>query len=491
MTIEINQTEIDLVELAKAAMIARGFLTDFSSEVERELKQIGDSIPLQSENDIKDMRDKLWFSIDNDDSRDLDQITYVERLEDGKVKAFVAIADVSSTVKKGSAINARAEHNTTSVYTPTVIFPMLPEKLSTNLTSLNENEDRSAFVTEMDIDAQGVMQDYKIYRATVRNHAQLAYNAVGYWIEQNENPPQLIKENEELEYQVKTHDYIAQKMKGYRQSKGSLSLETLEPHAIIKNRIIIDIVEEKKNRAKEIIENFMVSANQAATKFLHAHDFPAFKRVVRVPKRWDKIVELAGKLGKSLPLEPDSKALEDFLVNQKNVDPVKFPDLSLAVVKLLGRGEYIVEYPGDENLGHFGLAIRNYSHSTAPNRRFPDVITQRMIREVLEGGKCPYTKTDLNKLAEHCTLKEGDADKVTRQTQKSAAAILLSSKIGQSFEGIVTGVSKDGTFVRVFTPPVEGKLVKGFEKVDVGDRVKVKLIAVDIKKGFIDFSIVD
>jgi exoribonuclease-2 len=490
MAIQINQTEIDLVELAKAAMLARGFLVDFSQDVEYELEKIGDSIPLELADDVIDMREKLWFSIDNDDSRDLDQVSYVEPLNEGAVKAFVAIADVTSTVKKNTSINDHAKNNTTSVYTPTVIFPMLPEKLSTNLTSLNPNEDRMAFVTEMDIDSKGVIQEYKIYRAIIRNHAKLAYNSVGYWLEQNENPPNLIEKNKELENQVRTHDYIAQKMKGNRQLKGSLSLETIEAHAIIKNRIIVDIVEEKKNRAKEIIENFMVAANQAATLFLHSHDFPAFKRVVRVPKRWEKIVDLAGKLGVSLPLEPDSKALEDFLVKQKNNNPVNFPDLSLAVVKLLGRGEYVVEYPGDENLGHFGLAIRNYSHSTAPNRRFPDVITQRMIREALKGGECPYSKIELSRLAEHCTLKEGDADKVARQTNKSAAAILLSSKIGQTFEGIVTGASKDGTFVRIFTPPVDGKLVKGFDKVDVGDRVNVKLMGVDIKKGFIDFAIV-
>lgn len=489
MTIKINQSEIDLVQAAKEAMWARDFLTDFSSDVLNELSKIDHSINLGEVAEFEDMRDKCWFSIDNDDSRDLDQITYVEVLETGITKAYVAIANVSSTVKKDTAISEHAEHNTTSVYTPTVIFPMLPEKLSTNLTSLNENEDRLAFVTEMEIDSQGEMQKYKIYKALVKNHAKLAYNAVGNWLETATNPPELIQKNQVLEAQVKQHDLIAQKMKANRQSKGSLSLETIEPHAIIRNQMVVDIVEEKKNRAKEIIENFMISANTAAIKFLHEHDFPAFKRIVRVPKRWDKIVEIAVKLGTSLPPEPDSKSLDDFLIKQKKLDPIRFPDLSLSIIKLLGRGEYVIEYPGEEQPGHFGLALRNYSHSTAPNRRYPDLITQRLIRAVIEGSKCPYSKSEINKLAERCTLKEADADKVSRQTQKSAAAILLSNKIGETFEGIITGSSSEGTWVRVLTPPVEGKVVKGFDKVDVGDRVKVKLISVDVIKGFIDFEI--
>lgn len=490
MTTQMNQSDIDLITFAKEAMWARDFLTEFPIDIQNELAKIGPKLELSTNPEIRDMRDKLWFSIDNDDSRDLDQITYIEVI-DGGFKAYVAIADVSSTVKKGSFINEHAEHNTTSVYTPTIIFPMLPEKLSTDLTSLNENEDRSAFVTEMVINDQGVMQDYKIYKAYVRNHAKLAYNAVGYWLEQGVNPPELIEKNKELEFQVRQHDILAQKIKNYRQSLGSLSLETIEPHAIIQNRIIVDIVEEKKNRAKEIIENFMISTNTASIKFLHAHGFPAFKRIVRVPKRWDKIVEIAGKLGDSLPPEPDSKALENFLIRQKQSDPVRFPDLSLSVVKLLGRGEYVVEYPGEDQPGHFGLALRNYSHSTAPNRRYPDLITQRMIRAVLEGKECPYKKTEINKLAEHCSLKEADADRVTRQTQKSAAAILLANKLNQIFEGIITGSKAEGTWVRVFTPPVEGKVVKNFQNVDVGDHVKVKLIAVDVKKGFIDFEVVN
>jgi len=489
MTTEFNQSEIDLVESAKEAMWARGFLTDFSRDALNELSKIDHAIDSSEIEDFVDMRGKYWFSIDNDDSRDLDQLSYVEFLYNGLMKAYVAVANVSSTVHKGSAIGEHAEHNTTSVYTPTVIFPMLPEKLSTDLTSLNENEDRSAFVTEMEFDAQGVMQKYKIYKAIVRNHAKLAYNAVGAWLETAENAPDLIQKSEVLEEQVKQHDILAQKIKAFRQSKGSLSLETIEPHAVVRNRMVVDIVAEKKNRAKEIIENFMISTNTAAIKFLHEHGFPAFKRIVRVPKRWDKIIDIAVKLGTSLPLEPDSKALDEFLVIQKNKDPLRFPDLSLAIVKLLGRGEYVIEYPGEEQPGHFGLALRNYSHSTAPNRRYPDLITQRLIRAVIEGKKIPYTKSEINKLAEYCTLKEADADKVSRQTQKSAAAILLSSKIGHTFEAIVTGSSSKGTWVRVFAPPVDGKLVKGFDKLNVGDRVNVKLISVDVKKGFIDFEV--
>ncbi|HRD56002.1 MAG TPA: RNB domain-containing ribonuclease, partial [Parachlamydiaceae bacterium] len=290
--------------------------------------------------------------------------------------------------------------------------------------------------------------------------------------------------------QLKMHDQAAQKMKNYRQKLGSLSLETIEAKTIIKNRIVIDIIEEKKNRAKDIIENLMIAANRASTKFLHAHAFPAFKRVVRVPKRWDKIVEIAVKLGKNLPDEPDSKALELFLIEEKKRDPVQFPDLSLSIIKLLGRGEYVVEYPGEDAPGHFGLAIRNYSHSTAPNRRYPDLITQRMLRAILENQENPYSKKELERLAERCTLKEADADKVARQMQKSAGAILLSQKIGQTFDGIITGVTKDGTWLRIFNPPVDGKLIKGKTDLDVGDHVKVKLVSTDVQRGFIDFSLV-
>lgn len=485
------ETEKDLKELAKQAMEIRGFLADFSKEVESEIKEIVVTPPIELSDDVRDMRDKLWFSIDNDDSRDLDQTTYIETTKNGSFKAFVAIADVSLVVHKGSAINEHAEHNTTSVYTPAVIFPMLPEELSTDLTSLNENQDRYAFVTELDIDQEGVIQHYTVYKALIKNKAKLAYNAVSYWLDTNEKAPEAVLKNENLQAQLKIHDLVAQKMKAYRQRLGSLSLETIEAKAIIKNQMIIDIVEEKKNRAKDIIENLMIGANQASIKFLHQHGFPAFKRIVRIPKRWDKIVEIAVKLGKNLPSEPDSKALEIFLIEEKIRDPDRFPDLSLSVVKLLGRGEYVVEYPGDEAPGHFGLAIKNYSHSTAPNRRYPDLITQRMLRAVLEKKKNPYTKKEIERLAEYCTLKEADADKVTRQIQKTAGAILLSNKIGETFEGIITGVTKDGTWVRIFTPPVDGKLVKTKAHIDVGDHVTVKLILTDVKKGFIDFALIE
>lgn len=490
MTIKIEQTEINLVDLAKSAMLERGFLVDFSKDVDNELKAINEKTIQAESGQIQDMRDKLWFSIDNDDSKDLDQLTFIEPIENDKMKVYVAIADVSLTVKQDSSINTHAEHNTTSVYTPAVIFSMLPEVLSTNLTSLNPGKDRLSFVTEMVIDSQGVMLEYKIYKAIVKNHAQLTYNAVGAWLEGQKDPPDLVAQSKELENQLKMHDKTAQTMKSYRQSKGSLSLETIEVKAIIQNRMVVDIVEEKKNRAKEIIENFMISANTAATNFLHAHQFPAFKRVVRVPKRWDKIVEIAAHLGFSLPIDPDSKSLENFLIEEKQKNPLTFPDLSLSIVKLLGRGEYVVEYPGDAILGHFGLALHNYSHSTAPNRRFPDLITQRLIRAVIEGNPSPYARQDLNKLAEHCTLKEADADKVTRQAQKTVAATLLSQKLGQIFDGIITGKNVNGTWVRIFTPPVDGKIIQGEEKVDVADKVRVKLVSVDIKKGFIDFALV-
>lgn len=477
----------NLTELAAQAMAAKDLLPTFSKEVHLELNAI--KAPAACQPGLKDMRNKLWFSIDNDDSLDLDQLSYVEKA--GHVlKAFVAIADVETLVKRNSPIDLHAQHNTTSVYTPTVIFPMLPEKLSNNFTSLNEGQDRKAIVVEMEIKDNGEIGHSSIYQACVHNHAKLTYNAIGAWIETKANPPEALAKNEELQEQILLHHTIAQKMSDYRVQKGMLSLETVEAKAIIKDHIVVDIVEVRKNPARLIIENFMIGANACVTKFLRDHDAPSFQRVVRTPEKWDRIVALATERSFKLPSEPDSKALEKFLIEQQKKDPERFPDLSLAVIKLLGRGEYVVHAPNQESIGHFGLALRNYSHSTAPNRRYPDLITQRLLKAVLNKQPLPYKLAALQDLAAHCSEKEADADRVARQMQKSAAAFLLEKEIGKTYEGFVTGANAKGTWVRIFHPPTEGKIVKGYQNLDVGDRVQVKLVDVDIPNGHIDFAVI-
>ena len=437
---------------------------------------------------IRDRRELLWASIDNDDSLDLDQLTVAEAMPGGKVKIMVAVADVDSLVKEGSAIDDHAHHNTTSVYTAARIFPMLPEKLSTDLTSLNLNEDRLAFVVEMEIDADGSILNSEIYRARVRNHAKLAYNSIAAWLDGNETVPEAVSAVPGLDENLRMQDQAAQSMKKLRHVHGALSLETIEAKPVFDGDQIRALEVEEKNRAKELIEDFMIAANGVTARFLSAKNSPSIRRVVRTPKRWERIVEIAADHKFDLPELPDSKALEEFLVKQKAADPLRFPDLSLAVIKLLGAGEYIAELPEGNVPGHFGLAVKDYAHSTAPNRRYPDLLTQRLLKAVLEGKPVPYRKDELDILAAHCTEAEDAANKVERRVGKSAAALLLESRIGEQFDSIVTGASEKGTWVRLLTIPIEGKLVQGFEGMDVGHRLRVQLISVDVEQGYIDFK---
>ena len=411
------------------------------------------------------MRNLLWASIDNDDSRDLDQLTVAEAMSSDKVKILVAIADVDSFIKKGSAIDEHARHNTTSVYTAAEIFPMLPEKVSTDLTSLNFNEDRLSIVVEMVVGADGSLQESQYLQAWVRNHAKLAYNSVAAWLENKGAIPQAIVAVEGLAENLQLQDRAAQSMKNFRHIHGALSLETIEAKPVFDGDQIRALEIEEKNRAKEIIEDFMIAANGVTARYLSASKFPSIRRVVRIPKRWDRIVEIAAEHKFRLPEMPDSKALEEFLVSEKAADPLRFPDLSLAVIKLLGSGEYIAELPEGDAPGHFGLAVKDYGHSTAPNRRYPDLLTQRLLKAALEGKPTPYSKDELDVLAAHCTEAEDAATKVERQVEKSAAALLLESRIGEQFDSIVTGASEKGTWVRLLNIPVEGKLVDGFRGV--------------------------
>jgi len=471
-------------------MIERGLKPDFEPEVLRELEAA--VAPDLGADSLRDLRDLLWCSIDNDDSEDLDQITFAEELSGGRVRVLVAIADVDTIVKKGSATDSHAETNTTSVYTGVRIFPMLPERLSTDLTSLCEGKERPAVVVEMIVEDDGSVVDSDIYRAVVLNRAKLAYDSVSEGLEgRNGGMPEKVRSVEGLERQLRLQDETAQRMRELRHERGALEFETIEPRAIVRDGRVVDLVQVPKNRARELIEDFMIGANGVTARFLDSKGYPSIRRVVRSPKRWARIVERAAAFGYQLPDQPDSRALAKFLRERRRSDPETFPELSLTVIKLIGAGEYVLDTPGRDAPGHFGLAVRDYAHSTAPNRRFPDLVIQRLLKAALAGAKAPYTKEELGWLAEHCTKQEDAADKVERQVRKSASALLICDRVGDYFDGIVTGASQKGTWARVFHPPVEGKVVHGWEGLDVGERVRLKLIGVDIPRGFIDFVRVD
>lgn len=481
----MKQTQASLLqEIAHQAMIDGGLEPDFPPDVETQLATI---TAAASDSQVRDLRDLLWCSIDNDDSRDLDQLTVAEDLGGGNVRVLVAVADVDALVKKGTPIDRHAEKNTTSVYTAAQIFPMLPEKLSTDLTSLNEGVERIAMVMDMTVAEDGSVTKSDVYRARVLSKAKLAYNSVGTWLEGNGPMPEKVGAVKGLAENLQLQDRTADAMRQLRHDHGALDLETIEAKAVIRDGQVVDLQQDGRNNAKMIIEDFMIGANGTTAQYLEQHKFPSLRRVVRSPERWDRIEAIARDLGEHLPGEPDSKALEEFLQRRRKADPVRFPDLSLAIVKAMGAGEYVLERPGEESIGHFGLAVRDYAHSTAPNRRFPDLITHRLLKAAMNGAAVPYSDDELAALAEHCTKQEDAANKVERRVRKSAAASLLESKIGQRYDAIVTGASQKGTWVRIFHPPVEGKVVHGAEGLDIGQKVRVKLISADAERGFIDF----
>jgi len=476
----------DLKSIARRAMVERGLLPDFSAEAMAELARIP-AVVTNRHSDIRDLTGLLWASIDNDDSRDLDQLTVAEPRPDRSVKILVAIADVDALVTKDSALDVHAKHNTTSVYTPGDMFPMLPEKLSTDLTSLGEGQDRLAIVVEMVIAEDGAVLSSTLFRALVHNHAKLAYNSVAGWLAGVMPEPDRVKAVSGLDAQLRLQSQVAQRLKARRHQQGALSLETIEPRAVFEGEVLTGLRIEQKNRAKELIEDFMIAANQATASYLNGKGIPSFRRILRSPERWQRIIEVAARWGGHLPPEPDARALEAFLVTRRQADPLRFPDLSLAIVKLIGRGEYVLDRSKDGAPEHFGLAVKGYTHSTAPNRRFPDLITQRLIKAALAGEPTPYQSEELKYLASHCTEKEDDAEKVERRLRKSAAALLLESRIGQRFDAFVTGASDSGTWVRLLEPPVEGRMVAGVSGLDVGDSVRVELMSTDVERGYIDF----
>ena len=478
----------ELADLAVVAMRERGLEPEFPKPAIEQLKTI-DGPSAEDGAGIVDMTGLLWCSIDNDDSRDLDQLTASEVLPDGSVRILVAIADVDTLVEKETPIDRHAQINTTSVYTSARIFPMLPEKLSTDFTSLNPHEERVATVTEMVFAPDGEMLRSHITRARVHNKAKLAYDAVAAWIDGNGPLPEAADRVPGMDEQIRTQDSVAQQLRARRREHGSLEFETFQPRAEFQGDQVVAIKQQVQNRARQLIEEFMVATNGVTARFLAGKRRAAIRRVVRSPERWARIAQVAAERGWELPIDPDSKALEQFLAAERKRDPLRFPDLSLVIVKLMGRGEYVVERPGGPNIGHFGLAVRDYSHSTAPNRRYPDLIASRLIKAALAEVKSPYSDMELEFLANRCTQQEDAANKVERQLRKSEAAMLLEDHIGETFDGVVTGESKGNTWVRIFEPPAEGKLLPSRD-VQVGDKVRAKLISTNVERGFIDFEMI-
>jgi VacB/RNase II family 3'-5' exoribonuclease len=476
-----------LQEIARRAMLERGLAPDFTAAAMAEVDAMPASPPPPPAG-ARDLRGLPWCSIDNDDSRDLDQLSVAEVLPGGSARVLVAVAEVAATVARGSAIDDHARANTTSVYTAGGNFPMLPERLSTDLTSLNFQSERAAIVVDMVFDARAGLGDSSIYEAVVLNKAKLAYNSVAAWLEGGAPAPDPVAAVPDLAANLRLQHQVAERLREARHMRGALSLQTLQARPVFIGDVLDDLAPDQSNAAKSLIEELMVAANGVAARFLSSKGLPSVRRVVRTPEHWERIVELAAEHGSSLPGQPDGVALEAFLVEARRKDPAYFPDLSLCVIKLMGRGEYVVEEPGGDAPGHFGLAVREYAHSTAPNRRFPDLMIQRLLRAALTGSRPPYSGAELAALAAHCTEQENEAKKVERQVIKSAAAILLGPRVGEVFDATVTGVTDTGTWVRLRRPPVEGMLVGGARAAKVGGRLRVRLVHTDVERGHIDFA---
>jgi len=482
-----NRSKIDFDALARQSLTAHGFQPAFSPAVGQQLAELKSHPPsVQPTADARDLRSLLWSSIDNDTSRDLDQIEYVEQLPNGDIRVMIGVADVDAFVRKGTPIDEHASSQTSTLYTGVAIFPMIPEELSTGTTSLLEGQDRLAIVVQYDAGSDGHIHETSIYRAVVNNKAQLAYPSIGAWLEDRGEAPPKVATSPELQAQLKLQNKAAQALRAERYRHGALTIEGNEVQPITKQGEIVGIEDHEKNRATELIEDFMIAANEVVARFLL--DVPSIRRIVETPKRWDRIVALASESGTTLPAEPDSKALNDFMTARQAADPDHFADLSLAIVKLMGPGEYVLEKPGETMQGHFGLAVRDYAHSTAPNRRYANVITQRLIKAKLANLAQPYSADELESIAKHLTEREDAARKVEREMSKRLTAIAMVHHIGEQYDGIVTGVNEHGTFVRVLKPHMEGLLIQGRQGADVGDRLHVKLVSADPQKGYIDFT---
>ena len=464
----------------------RGLETEFAADALAQLDAIRG--PAMAGGKIEDLRSLLWCSIDNDDSEDLDQLTVAQDVGNGAVRILVAVADVDALVAKGTPIDQHAGKNTVSVYVAGHVYPMLPERLSTDLTSLNPSVDRVSLVVAYVVKPDGNLGESSVSRALVHNRAKLAYNAVAAWLDGQGPLPEPAARVPGMDAQLRVQDEVAARLRRLRHERGALDLQSLESRPVFSGDAVVGLNADKPNRAKWLIEDFMIAANGVVARFLADQARPSLRRVVRSPERWAKIVNKAAEYGELLPAEPSAGALEAFLTRRRAADPLRFPDLSLVIVKLMGSGEYVVELPGEAPIGHFGLAVTDYAHATAPNRRFPDLVTHRLLKAALAGASTPYSLEDLGALASHCTLQESAAAKVERQVHKSAAALLLEQRVGESFAGVITGAADKGTWVRVFDPPVEGRVERGAEGLRVGDEVRVRLLSTDFERGFIDFA---
>ncbi|MDB5850157.1 MAG: ribonuclease [Rhodoferax sp.] len=479
---------INLHELARHAMLARGLLPAFSPEALREAEAASGKGPDRTGPGIQDLRHLTWFSIDNDDTLDLDQLSVAEALPGGVTRLMVAVADVDALVPRGGAVDAHAAANTTSVYTAAGVFAMLPEVLSTGATSLHQGQERLAMVVDMQVDADGTVAAPEVYRAAVRNQAKLTYDGVSAWLDGSAPPLPQFASVPGLEAQIRLHDTLAGALRQWRQQRGALNMNTVAARPVFVDGQLTDLQPDTKNRAKDLIADLMIAANAATARFLAHKGFPSLRRFLQAPRRWDRIEALAAGLGVALPTEPDALALDKFLTAQRVAHPAGFADLSLAVVKMLGSGEYLAAAAGAGGQGHFGLAVNDYAHSTAPNRRYPDLVTQRLLKAAIQGDPPPYSADELTEIARHCTLQEDNASKVEREVLKAAGAYLLQGRIGEVFDAIVTGAAPKGTYVRIARPLLEGRVVRGFEGLDVGDRLRVRLVAVDGLKSHIDFE---
>ncbi len=477
-----------LTERAHRAMLDNGFEPEFSDEVYAQLREIVDSGQPARGPDIKDLRHLLWSSIDNRTSRDLDQVEWAEQMGNGDIRVLVGIADVDVVVAKGTPIDLHAAQNTVTVYTESKIFPMLPEELSTDMTSLNQGEDRLAVVADMTVKANGEVPESRFFRAFVHNHAKFSYEEIGEWLDGHGEMPEELQHSPELKEQIELQQEAAKCLAAYREKKGALEFESIESSAVVEDGEIKGLISVRSNSAKKLIENFMVAANVEMAEFLEANGFASLRRVVREPQRWDGIRRIASEYGENLPELPDQPALAAFLNKRRAAAPDHFPDLSLSIVKLIGSGEYVVERQGEDSGGHFGLAVRDYAHSTAPNRRFTDIAVQRLVKAVISNQPQPYTDEELDAIANHCNLQENSARKVERKMRKVVAATVMQRHVGEKFDAIVTGVTASGTFARILRPPVDGRIEQGERGLQVGEKVKVRLVSADPRNGFIDFA---
>ncbi|PZR71803.1 MAG: ribonuclease II [Chthoniobacterales bacterium] len=470
-------------------MLEAGFSPEFPGAVAQELPAIRQAADrLRSNPPPPDLRGLLWSSIDNPTSRDLDQIEFAERLPNGHIRILLGIADVDALVPKGSAADLHAAQNGMSIYLGVVTFPLFPPEISNDMTSLLQDQDRPAVVVDVTLNPQGAVSAAAVSTVTVRNRAKLNYESVGAWLENTGPAPELVENTAGLADQLHLQFEAANKFHEERIRAGALEFESIEPQPVMAGESVAGLHLEKKNRARDLIENLMVATNSAIATFLEARGFPSIQRVVRTPERWPRIVALAAEMGTQLPTAPDAVALAEFLARKRRDDPEHFPDLSLAIIKLIGAAEYVVLAKGKETEGHFGLAVHDYTHATAPNRRYPDLITQRLLKAAIARVAPPYSIPELEEIVARCNDRAQAARKIERLMRKIVAATFLSGRIGETFDALVTGVSPKGTFARVNNPPVEGRVVRGEAGLDVGEKVRVRLIGTNPERGFIDFA---